>query len=194
MLISIHNKNPLEISKNIQQFKQGAVIKYENLLTIPVKDRLPGLVEQYGSQKIHGLLVVMLTEFCNFYNVIRPMTSAQIVSCAFELIGTSSEDFLSIEDLTIFFDGAKKGNYGKIYDRLDQQLIFEMLEVYRQERHLNYYKIKDEKECNFKAVGSQFRSSEDMSEIKELFHQANLGYYKTQNNPHGNVPNEQPNV
>lgn len=170
----------MEVFKNLQQFTTNGLVKYENLLSIPLRDRLPGLVDQYGTQKIHGLLVVILTEFCNFYNVVRPMTAEQIVSCAFDLINTANEDYLSIEDLTIFFQGAKSGKYGKIYDRLDQQTIFDMLEIYRQERHQKYMAIKEEKDANYKSMGPNFRSSEDTKDLKDLFHQANLAYYKEQ--------------
>lgn len=156
-------------------------MNYENLLLIPVKDRLPGLLAEYGPKKVHGLLVVMLTQFCNCFNVIRPMTAEQIVECANEILSSSHEDYLSIEDLSIFFSGAKNGKYGKIYDRLDQQTIFEMMEIYRQERHEKYLSIKEEQNSNLKASGPQFRSSEDVQEIKELFHKANLQYYKGKN-------------
>ncbi len=158
------------------------MVKYESLLAIPLKDRMVGLVNQYGKEKIHGLLIVMLTDFCNFYNVIRPMSATQIVDCAFELINTSIEDYLGIEDFTIFFQGAKNGKYGKIYDRLDQQIIFDMLEMYRQERHEKYMNIKEEKESNYKAMGDNFRSCDDATELKDLFHQANLEYFKSNQN------------
>lgn len=127
----------------------------------------------------------MLTDFCNYYNVIRPMTAEQIVDCAFEIINSSSEDYLSIEDFTIFFQGAKNGKYGKIYDRLDQQTIFDLLEVYRQERHEKYHKIKEEKESNYKAMGDNFKSCDDATALKDLFHQANLDYFKNSHNADG---------
>lgn len=158
------------------------MVKFESLLSIPLKDRMVGLVTQYGKEKIHGLLIVMLTDFCNFYNVIRPMSAIQIVDCAFELINTSIEDYLGIEDFTIFFQGAKNGKYGKIYDRLDQQIIFDMLEMYRQERHEKYMSVKEEKESNYKAAGDSFRLCDDMTELKDLFHQANLEYFKSNQN------------
>lgn len=156
------------------------MIKYQTLLSIPLKDRLPGLIDQYGAKRIHGILVVMITQFCNSFNVIRPMTAEQIVDCAGEILNTSHEDFLSVEDIMIFFQGAKMGKYGKVFDRLDQQIIFSMLEVYREVRHRMYNDIKEEREANLKALGPQFRTSEDMQEIKELFHQANVDYYKIQ--------------
>lgn len=182
MLLSIHNQNKLEINNNLEKYREGGLVKYENLLLIPLKDRMVGLVNEYGKEKIHGLLIIMLTDFCNFYNVIRPMTATQIVDCAFELINTSIEDYLAIEDFTIFFQGAKNGNYGKIYDRLDQQTIFDMLEVYRQDRYEKYYKVKEEKESNYKAIGDNFRNCDDLTAIKDLFHQANLEYFKSTHN------------
>lgn len=178
LMNSIKTGDLLEVELSLNRFKDKGLIKYENLLSIPVKDRLPGLVEQYGAKRIHQLLVVLLTEFCNTFNVIRPMSANQIVSCASEILNTSNEDYLSMEDLTIFFQGAKTGKYGKVYDRLDQQMIFEMLEIYRQERHEQYQNIKDEQHVNLKALGPSFRNVDDSTELKELFHQANLEHFK----------------
>lgn len=182
LIDGVKNKNQYEIIKTVQQYKRGAIVKFDALLAIPVRDRLPGLVEQLGVDTIHEILIIMVTEFCNFYNVIRPMSPDQIIDCAYEMIGTSSEDYLSLEDFTIFFDGAKKGNYGKIYDRLDQQTIFEMFEIYRQERHEKYHQIQEEKHTQFKGMGIKERITDDMTELKDLFHQANLEYFKSQNN------------
>lgn len=167
----------MELAKNLEQFKERGVVKFESVLSIPVKDRLPGLVEQYGKEQIHGLLIILLTDFANSFNLIRPMTPDQIVTCAFEMIETSYEDYLSIEDFTLFFQGAKSGKYGKVLDRMDQQTIFEMFEVYRQRRHENYLRIKEEKESNYKSLGGGIRTNEDKG-MKELLHEANLEYFK----------------
>ena len=152
-------------------------MKFESLLTIPVKDRLPGLIDQYGKETIHGLLIVLLTDFANSFNLIRPMTADQIVMCAFEMIDTSYEDYLSIEDFALFFQGAKSAKYGKILDRMDQQTIFELFENYRQQRHEKYLQKKEEKESNFKRIGGGIRSSDEKG-LKELLHEANLEYFK----------------
>lgn len=178
----IQAQDKLQIYNNLEKYRENGIIKFENLLSIPFKDRLPGLVKEYGIKTIHGIIIIMLTDFCNYYNVIRPMTAEQIVDCAYEMINSSGEDYLSIEDFTIFFQVAKNGKYGKIYDRLDQQTIFDLLEVYRQERHEKYIAIKEEKESNYKAMGDKFRSCDDVTQIKDLFHQANVDYFKNKNN------------
>lgn len=167
-----------ELVKNLEQFKERGVVKFESLLSIPVTDRMPGLVEKYGKEKIHGLVVVMLTKFVNSFNLIRPMTSDQIVECAFEMIDSSYEDTLSIEDFALFFQGAKSAKYGKVLDRMDQQTVFELFENYRQERHSKYLKIKYEKEVQYKVSG--IRTSEEKG-MKELLHEANLEHFKKVN-------------
>lgn len=181
LLNSIQTNNKLELIKNLDQFKEKGMVKFKNLLEIPVKDRLPGLVTEYGKEKIHGLLIVLLTDFVNSFNLIRPMTADQIVACAFDLIDTSYEDYLSIEDFTLFFQGAKSAKYGKVLDRMDEQTVFELFENYRQQRHESYLRLKEEKESQYKSYGSSFRTSEDTQELKDLMHAANLGYFKNQN-------------
>lgn len=157
------------------------MVKFEKLLSIPVSDRLPGLIQQYGKETIHGLLVVLLTDFANSFNLIRPITPDQIVMCAFEMIDTSYEDYLSIEDFTLFFQGAKSAKYGKVLDRLDQQTIFELFENYRQQRHETYLRAKEEKESNYKSMGGGIRSSDDKG-LKELLHEAQLEHFKNKPN------------
>lgn len=88
------------------------------------------------------------------------MNADQIVECAHDLIMTTEEDQLSIEDYVLFFNGAKQGKYGKILDRLDQQTVFSMLEEYRQERHKQFVRIKQEKEAEFKSMGSTERTNQ----------------------------------
>jgi hypothetical protein len=158
LLNSIKSNNLFEIEKNLQQYRVNGLVKYDALLSIPYTDRLPGLIEKYGKEKVHAVIVAMLTEWVNSFNVVRPMTPDQIVSCTHEILNSSHEDYLGVEDLIIFFQGAKNGKYGKVYDRIDQQTIFEMMEVYRQQRHEEYFKIKEEKDAQFKALGPSERT------------------------------------
>lgn len=158
---------PLEVLKNIEQYKTAGVVNFGIVCSIPVPDRIPGLVAIYGSEKIHATLVVMLTDFCNYYNVIRPMSSDQIVLCAFEMISTSVEDYLSIEDMALFFHGAKQGKYGRVLDHLDQHVIFEMLENYRQLRHTEYHSIKENKHLEYSGMGDRQRSGSKVTAMDE---------------------------
>ncbi|MEO7048738.1 MAG: hypothetical protein ABI091_25780 [Ferruginibacter sp.] len=181
LLNSIQTRNQIEQIKNLERFKEKGIVQFKELLSIPFDDRLPRLVEKYGKEKIHGLLIILLTEFANSFNLIRPMTPDQIVSCAFEMIDISHEDYLSIEDFTLFFQGAKSAKYGRVLDRLDQQTVFELFENYRQQRHLEYVRIKQEKESQFKVSGLSKRDAVDSTDLKTLMHEANLEYFKSKN-------------
>jgi hypothetical protein len=155
------------VANNLKRYQLAGTIQFDLILSIPLSDRLPGLVKQYGDKKIHILLVAMLTDFCNYFNVVRQMNSDQIVQCAYELIITAEEDQLSIEDLALFFQGAKQGKYNthntKIFDHIDQALIFELLEVYRQQRHEQYFRIKEEKESQYKVLGPSSRLLDELN-------------------------------
>lgn len=96
------------------------------------------------------------------------MSDDQIVETAYELIMTTEEDQLSIEDYVLFFKGAKEGKYGIIRDRMDQQTIFTMLEEYRQQRHIEFKKIKEETNAVQKGYGPSERTVQK-DEIAEHF-------------------------
>lgn len=105
------------------------------------------------------------------------MTAEQIFECSRDLVMTTEEDQLSIEDYVLFFKGAKEGKYGKILDRMDCQTVFSMLEVYRSERHCKLVSIKDEQSSQFKTYGDTGeRLSDNQDREKELTHSA-IGDY-----------------
>jgi hypothetical protein len=136
------------------------MIAFDKVLSISAYSRIPNLTHVYGIEEIHAILSVLLTSFNNSLNLIRPMSKEQIVECAYEMVLTTEEDQLSIEDYVLFFRGAKTGKYGRILDRLDQQTIFSMLEEYRSERHRQYMKIKEERHQSQKAMGPSERTNQ----------------------------------
>jgi hypothetical protein len=182
LLNSIRVQDDFQISSIVSSYIKAGTPQFALLLQTPLGDRIPGLAAKYGSKRIHALIVILVTNFCNNLNLIRPMTESQIVSCSFELMNTASEDQLSIEDLTVFFNGAVAGKYGRILDRMDQQILFELLENYRQERHISYSRLQEERHIQLKSLGPIDRSCEDQQEIRDLFRQANVDYLKNSSN------------
>jgi hypothetical protein len=144
----------------MQNYQNRGIVLFDKVLAISLHARIPNLTHVYGFENIHKLLGAMLTAFNESLNLIRPMTAEQIFECSRDLIMTTEEDQLSIEDYVLFFNGAKQGKYGKILDRLDQQTVFAMLEEYRQERHRQFIRIKEEKESDFKSMGSTERTNQ----------------------------------
>ena len=163
LLTSIHKSDAIAIRTSIARYKESGRPLFVNLLAI--HDRIPRLVNVYGQKLIHAVVASLLGSFCNSFNVVRPMTPEQIMQCAFDMIESANEDQLSIEDIVIFFDQARQGNYGKVYDRLDQQTIFELFESYRQARHEAFRSIQETKHLERKGQGPADRN--DVDEIQQ---------------------------
>jgi hypothetical protein len=143
----------------VRDYVRGGSVQFDKILSISLHGRVPNLTHVYGFEPIHKLLGAMLTSFNESLNLIRPMTAEQIFECSHEMVMTSEEDQLAIEDYVLFFKGAKEGRYGRILDRLDQQTIFAMLEEYRQERHRQFIRIKEEKHLAQKSQGPSERTN-----------------------------------
>lgn len=144
---------------NARAFTENGVIQFDKLLSISMHGRVPNLTHVYGFQNIHKVITALLTTFCNSLNLIRPMSENQIVECAYELVMTTQEDQLSIEDYVLFFKGAKEGRYGKILDRMDHQTVFSLLEEYRQDRYKALVKIREEEHLQKKGTGPTDRTT-----------------------------------
>lgn len=167
LLNSITKGNDLQIVANIREYTEFGVVKFDKILAVPLASRIPNLTHVYGFEQIHAVLVALLTKFSNSLNLIRPMSADQIVSCAYELVMTSEEDQLSVEDFTIFFKGASEGKYGRILDRLDQMTIFTLLEQYRTERHKGLITHRENKHLELTAMGDANRTSKPASALDE---------------------------
>lgn len=151
---------PENVSAITRQYVQAGQIQFDKVLSISLHARIPNLTHVYGYEAIHKIVAALLKSFNDSMNLIRPMTDEQIFDCSEALVMTTEEDQLSIEDYVLFFKGAKEGKYGKVLDRMDQQTVFSMLEEYRQERHRNFIRIKEEKETALKSMGATERTNQ----------------------------------
>lgn len=157
-----------------KQYEDGDVVKYDALLSIPLTDRIPGLIERYGKKTMHKLLVMIIKEFCNTLTLpkIKRLTETKISIIACELMLTSYEDYLSLEDVILFLQRAKSEKYGAIKSLAQPAILFTMLEQYRQLRHDCYRSLKDVKEAELKVIGSDIpRNSSEPTAIGDLVRQ-----------------------
>ena len=70
-----------------------------------------------GEKNVVKLLVLLLEDLVNYFNVQRPMTIDQITDLAFEISSELQGD--RFEEIIAFFEGIKRQQYGKIYERFD---------------------------------------------------------------------------
>lgn len=141
---------------------------------IPVKDRIPGLVQTYGIDKISAILAKAIQKMLSNFNLRVGMNADQVLELSLQLIDSSNEDQLAFEDVMLFLDGMVKSKYGKVYDRMDMPTFFEMLELYRDQRHAEYMRFKDEQNVQYKASGDSNRMSSDVD--KESMRDAMKNY------------------
>jgi hypothetical protein len=159
----------------MKQFVADNKILFEGLLSIPLAERILGLIKDYGLKRAHRLIKMVLQEFC--YSIPLPksakLSDTKIAACACDLILAAYEDQLSLEDLIVFFEKTKEGKYGKFKGMLTHFSIMQKLEQYRLERSSVYYQLKEEQEAQLKKINEIPRIGETKS-IGEILQQAEV--------------------
>ena len=89
------------------------------------------LVVKVGETQIKAILVKILTDLISFFNVGKTMNANQVIQTV-ELI-IDSYPMFKLSHFKLCFNRAKAGRYGKVYDRIDGQVIFEWLGLFEQE-------------------------------------------------------------
>jgi len=164
----------------LQQYSTADGAKFEALLSIPLSERIPALINEYGLKRMHRLIKTVLNEFC--YSIALPKskklteTKTAVVAC--DLILVADEDQLSMEDLIVFFELAKQGKYGKFKGLLTHYVVMEKLEQFRQERYTTYVRIKQQKEAEVRLLGPTERISPEPTPIKKLFEDGKVISFK----------------
>lgn len=88
--------------------------------------------KEYGEQFLYAFLTIMVSDVIDYFNVSKTMGERQVV----DTVKMIAEDFyfLNIEDFKLCFNNAKKGRYGRVYDRIDGNVIFDWMNQYMSER------------------------------------------------------------
>ena len=158
----------------VQQYGQNGDVKWDALLSIPLTERIPGLIHSYGKKTMHKLLVMILKEFTNSLPLtkIKKMTDTRIAIATCEVMLTSFEDQLSLEDLILFLQKAKGGHYGTIKNMSHPAQLLSLLEPFRQARHEAYQKMKEAQHAAHNALGDSERSAQNPTSLNDLLHQS----------------------
>lgn len=148
------------LAKN--QYTSGDEVLFDRLLSIPLTERIPGLINNYGLQRAHRLIKTVLQEFC--YSIPLPksakLSETKIAACACDLILASYEDQLSLEDLVVFLERAKSDKYGKFKGMVTHYGIMQKLEQYRSDRSVIYQTLKAAQEADLKKMNDMPRIGE----------------------------------
>ncbi len=90
------------------------------------------ITKVYGDAVSASVVAIEIESLVRFVNVGKTMNAEQQIETAKTIV--FNYPFLSLPDFKLFFQRLKTGVYGKMYDRLDGQVILEALARYSDER------------------------------------------------------------
>lgn len=125
--------NNREITNILKQYKtQEGIVKYDEVMKVPLTDRLPAIVEK-NFMKAAMLVVAAITMAFEKMSMKKKVDGVLINNIADEVIDTCGEDNLSLEDLMLFLQGLVRGKYGN-YEDMTVAKFMNLFEIYRDER------------------------------------------------------------
>mgnify|MGYP000522076099 CR=1 FL=1 len=89
--------------------------------------------KEFGETHLRVFMVKVLNDLVDFFSVGKSMGAVQVAQTVDLII--DEYYFLKPDDFKLCFNRAKKGLYGKVYDRIDGQVILEWLGLYVKERN-----------------------------------------------------------
>lgn len=152
----------------LKQYKNNrGEVNYDVVLSIPKSNRLPQMAEK-DFVSIVGLLSAALTLAFESLNLKRPMTDVQVVDLAETILESSTEDYLSMEDVMLFLQKFVRGEYGSMYESMDIPKFMQAFEIYRQRRHEAYLQIQENRHIAYKGIGGGDKAVK--SDLEERFY------------------------
>jgi hypothetical protein len=108
---------------------------------------LSEIKKQKGEQVALGVLVALMDECQQYFNLQQPMNPQQLMLTA-ELI-MEEYYYLRVEEFRLCFRMAMKGEYGPVYNRIDGQIFFEWIRKYFSKRDaVTNRMVKDQQSSN----------------------------------------------
>ena len=93
-----------------------------------------GILVGFNKTSAKAILVLLISDVIKFLNVGQTMGETQLVQTVDLILGDLNFKNLKPDDFKVCFDNAKKGYYGKSYNRIDGMVICEWLSIYCSER------------------------------------------------------------
>lgn len=163
LLSVMEQKDNGALNEQLSLYRERGLVDHTKTLAIPMGERIPALVKDPESKlKVKAALSAsILSAFGNIEKA--KMSADQILDLTDAIIDSAHEDQLSIEDVLLFLKDLIMGKMGKITDKLDMPLFFELFEKYRDKRYRTLEAIRYEQHLNLKNAGHAPRSSNDVS-------------------------------
>lgn len=124
--------------------------------------KISELIVSEGKRKVLALVTIIVRDFCASINVVRNMNEDQVIESAMMLVEECGN--FRLEDYVMMFSMAKKGSLDvKIYDRIDIQVITQILDAYWLIRHRAGKQIQQEEIQHIDSLGPVGRLVDTMN-------------------------------
>lgn len=124
---------------------------------------IKSLIDEHGKKTMVKVIFLLVKDFCTSLNVVRNMNEDQMIEAAAMLLDEC--DNFRLEDYTMMFTMAKRGELVKIYDRIDIQVITDIIDVYWEKRKNAAASVQEEQMKRLDSIGSTNRMLETMNPI-----------------------------
>jgi hypothetical protein len=152
------NKAEMNAALRVYKLANGAV-NFNQVLRVPTADRIQGLLQSGGYERMLRMLSGAVQVAMESLNISKVLTGNQVVDLVDTLIDSSTEDNLAVEDIVLFLQKLVRGEAGKLFTSIDIPKFMEYFENYRQERHSEYLRAKEEIHAQYKATGTLGRTN-----------------------------------
>lgn len=90
------------------------------------------LRREKGEAIARAVLVLILNDMLDFFNASNDMNDTQVAMTVDFIL--EEYPYMQTDDITLCFRNAMKGKYGKLYNRIDGQIIMGWIKAYNSER------------------------------------------------------------
>ena len=159
-------KNKIDLSVKKKEIMVGGKPNFDVIFQSGKSTAMVTLKKAIGIEAMLKLLVVMLEDLVNYFNVQRPMNEDQITDLAVEILEEMRD--ITFEEIVAFIEGIKREEYGKIYERFDAPTFWKFYWGENPDDP-NSYNFKKMKFCladATKTTPSEFRQQK--TELEEL--------------------------
>ena len=131
---------------NLKSSANSTEVTLQQILAAKTSPALSEIKKHKGEQTALGVLVALMDECQQYFNLQQPMNKQQLLLTA-ELI-MEKYYYLRAEELRMCFRMAMKGEFGPVYNRIDGQVFFEWILKYMPTRQLITDRMKQEQQSN----------------------------------------------
>ena len=162
--INLAKVNKMEINLSLRSFKtEHGAINYKAIFDIPVKNRIPEMAKKDIRLTVAAITVALASAF-EVMNIQRKMNNSQVIDLAETIIDCAIDgDIISLEDVLLFLQKLTRGEYGELYEGIDQVKFMKMFNKYRDERWEAGRSMAENRHLEYKGIGPERENNNNTS-------------------------------